>query len=76
MINNNQSAPQVLQEALDDLANLDKHGRLRGFVLVADTDNTQLQYHSVNHTNRGDLVMMLLSAQLRLTRELMEQEND
>ena len=28
MVNNNQSAPQVLQEALDDLANLDKHGHL------------------------------------------------
>ena len=72
MVNNNQSAPQVLQEAMDELA---EH-RLRGFVLVVDTDDTQLHFHSVNNTNRGDLVMMLLSAQLRLTRELMEQEND
>ena len=72
MVNNNQSAPQVLQEAMDELA---EH-RLRGFVLVVDTDDTQLHFHSVNNTNRGDLVMMLLSAQLRLTQERMEQEND
>ena len=72
MVNNNQSAPQVLQEAMDELA---EH-RLRGFVLVVDTDDTYLHYHSVNNTNRGDLVMMLLSAQLRLTQERMEQEND
>ena len=72
MVNNNQSATQVLQEAMDELA---EH-RLRGFVLVVDTDDNYLHYHSVNNTNRGDLVMMLLSAQLRLTQERMEQEND